>query len=141
MMKALSLRQPWLWVIFNLGKRVENRKWRTHYRGRVLLHAAQGMTRQEHQDVVTFCERVQRNSGRKAFLPPWEVPRGAIVGAATIVDCVKQCGSPWFFGPFGFVLDNVTQFGEPIPCKGALGLWNVSDELERKVRRVAGDYV
>jgi len=38
-MKALSLSQPMAWAIFN-GKDVENRNWRTAYRGRFIVHAA-----------------------------------------------------------------------------------------------------
>jgi hypothetical protein len=31
---ALSVRQPWAWLIVNGYKDVENRSWTTHYRGR-----------------------------------------------------------------------------------------------------------
>lgn len=48
---------------------------------------------------------------------------GGIVGTAEIVDCVEQSDSPWFFGPYGLVLENV-QPVEFIPVKGALGLFD-----------------
>jgi hypothetical protein len=38
--KALTIRQPWAYAILRLGKDVENRSWRTHYRGPLLIHAA-----------------------------------------------------------------------------------------------------
>ena len=39
-MKALSIRQPWIWAMFHLGKDVENRTWSTGVRERVMLHAS-----------------------------------------------------------------------------------------------------
>ena len=38
-MKALSVRQPWAELIVAGLKDVENRTWRTDYRGPVLIHA------------------------------------------------------------------------------------------------------
>jgi hypothetical protein len=32
---------------------------------------------------------------------------------------------PWYFGPFGWVLDDVQTFTEPVPHTGAQGLWIV----------------
>src|SRR5215472_1457845 len=40
-MKALSVRQPWAWLIVNGYKPVENRNWLTKFRGRLLIHAGQ----------------------------------------------------------------------------------------------------
>ena len=38
-MPALSIRQPWAWAILHAGKDIENRSWRTAFRGEVLIHA------------------------------------------------------------------------------------------------------
>lgn len=43
MIPALSIRQPWAWLIVNNHKPVENRSWPTSFRGRFLVHA--GKTR------------------------------------------------------------------------------------------------
>ena len=51
-----------------------------------------------------------------------DLPRGGIVGEAEIVDCVTQSDSPWFEGPYGFVLRNA----HPLPfrpCRGRLGFF------------------
>jgi hypothetical protein len=37
--KALTVRQPWAWATIYAGKDVENRRWRTTYRGPLLIHA------------------------------------------------------------------------------------------------------
>jgi len=119
MAKALSIRQPWAWLIVNGHKDIENRDWLTHFRGEVLIHAAKGMTRDEY----AFAFALAEENGVK--LPPFgELERGGIVGRAEIVDCVDQDASPWFFGDFGFVLKNA----RPLPfrpLKGRLGFFKV----------------
>jgi ASCH domain len=37
---ALSVRQPWAWLIVNGVKDNENRSWRTDHRGPLLIHAS-----------------------------------------------------------------------------------------------------
>lgn len=37
-MKALSVRQPWAWLIVNGYKDIENRDWSTQQRGRIWIH-------------------------------------------------------------------------------------------------------
>jgi hypothetical protein len=38
-LKAISIRQPWAWLIVNGYKDVKNRIWAANLRGRVLIHA------------------------------------------------------------------------------------------------------
>jgi hypothetical protein len=47
MVKVLTIRQPWAHAILHLGKDVENRSWRTRYRGLLLIHAAARPERKE----------------------------------------------------------------------------------------------
>lgn len=60
---------------------------------------------------------------------PERYPTGCIVGTVEIVDCVTASDSPWFMGDFGFVLRNPISFETPIPCRGALMLWDVPAAL------------
>ena len=136
-MKALSLRQPWLVTILTLDKRVENRKWPTKYRGPILLHASKSMKREEFFDVLHFVRRVCGEEAYRDFPIRPVVQLGGIVGRARIVDCVTSHESPWFFGPYGFVLEDV----EPlpfVPCSGALGLWNVPPRVLEQLANVVG---
>lgn len=124
-MKALSIRQPWAWLIVNGHKGVENRTWPTRMRGEILVHASAGMTRAEYDDVVDFIDSNMLN----VQLPPREaLERGGIVGKATIYKCVTAYDSPWFFGPQGFLLRN-TSVLPFVPFKGALGFFDVPDGL------------
>lgn len=117
-MKALSIRQPWAWLIVNGFKDIENRSWPTRFRGRIYVHASKGMTDDEYLDAF---EVAQQNG---VMLPlGHELERGGIVGEVEIADCVTQSESPWFFGPCGFVLRDA----KPLPfqpLKGALGFFN-----------------
>lgn len=122
-MKAISIRQPWAWLILSAGKDIENRSWPTRFRGRVLIHASKGMSVEEYDAALDF---VRARMGAGAAIPPWEtLDRGGIVGEIRVVDCVTRSPSPWFVGPFGFVLRDP----KPLPfaaCRGALGFFDVA---------------
>lgn len=125
-MKALSIRQPWASLIVAGVKDIENRSWRTTYRGPVLIHAAQTMTRPDFDDAVRFLTRQFSAAAVTRLLPSYRYlreMRGGIIGRVTIVDCVSSSRSKWFTGPFGFVLEGA----EPMhftPCFGKLGFFD-----------------
>lgn len=131
-MKALSIRQPWAWMIMHAGKDIENRDWPTRFRGRVLIHASKGMTRDEWAEAWAFAS----GSGAtykavQAGLRSDTVERGGIVGSVEIVDCVTSSLSRWFMGDYGFVLRNPILLPF-MPMRGALGFFdvpNITDEF------------
>jgi hypothetical protein len=94
-MKALSIRQPWAWLIVNGYKDVENRNGPTNFRGRVYVHAGKKM------DSGWFPDLLQEVIAQDIQLPH-EYPLGAIVGEVDITGCVTRSTSPWFSGPYGF---------------------------------------
>jgi ASCH domain len=98
---ALSVRQPWAWLIVHGYKDVENRSWATSFRGPVLIHAEKRWTADE---------RAQAEWVREAYgIPVPERPDlGEIVGGSEIVDCVTASDSSWFEGRYGFVLRHQT---------------------------------
>ncbi|HEX4334624.1 MAG TPA: hypothetical protein VH062_01855 [Polyangiaceae bacterium] len=135
-MKALSVRQPWPWAILYANKRHENRDWERcpswmrEFRGRVLLHASKGCTLREYGDAAAFIFDV---CGLE--VPPLEeLPRGAIVGAMTIVDFVTEASSPWFMGPGALVLEDVKPAPKIVPCLGAQGFFNVPADVAAQLR-------
>ena len=113
-MKAISINQPWAWAILHGGKDIENRDWKTSYRGKVLIHAGLKFD-------ASGLEFVEQQCG--LLIPPNDRPRGAILGEVEIVDCVTESDSPWFFGRYGFVLRNPKPM-TPRRCKGALGFFD-----------------
>jgi hypothetical protein len=119
---ALSLRQPWLYAILHLGKDIENRTWRSRYRGRVILHASRTM---DEAGVKYLRER--------GFYVPEALPMGAYVGEVTITDCrpLAECDSRWAFGPWCYLLERPVAYDTPIPGRGRLGFYPVPDEVTR----------
>lgn len=112
-MKALSIRQPWAWLIVHGGKNIENRTWRTKLRGPVLIHAGKKV------DLRAYAEL--KAQGVK--LPDLEkLQTGGIIGKAVIVDCVDGSDSPWFRGPHGLVLSNPRPV-KFVPCLGRLSFF------------------
>lgn len=118
---AISIIQPWAWLIANGHKPVENRTWRTSYRGPILIHAGKARPDQNGYDLYSILDIT---AGPK-LPPPNELERGGIVGIAHLVDCVASHPSPWFFGPWGFVLEGA----RPVPfrpCRGQLGIFRLA---------------
>lgn len=97
-MKALSILQPWAWLIVNGHKDIENRSWETRFRGRFIVHAGKKWGREQREDLEYVREEFPH------LVLPERFDLGGIVGAATVVDCVTSSKSPWFIGKHGFVL-------------------------------------
>lgn len=113
-------------MIIHAGKDIENRTWRTNYRGRILIHASKGCTGAEYSAAVQYAESVM---GRDVVIPPLdELKRGGIIGSAEITECVEKSRSPWFMGKYGLVLVNPLQT-EFRPYKGRLGIFDVTDAV------------
>lgn len=121
-MKALSIRQPWAWLIVHGYKDVENRDWRIHQRGRILVHASKGCTRREYEAAVAFAQPLLP---AEVAIPKLEdLPRGGICGSVEIANCVSSSDSPWFVGDHAAVLRNPKPM-EFRPMAGQLGLFDV----------------
>lgn len=133
-MKCLSIRAPWWWCILYAGKRIENRgdRFPKRYRGPVLLHASKWWVESDVIDTLGDIADLDLLPERAGS---WEDIRnmcscgGHIVGTANIVDIRPSTAnpeSPWETPEgLGIVLDNVQALKNPIPQKGALGLFNV----------------
>jgi hypothetical protein len=129
-MKALSIKQPWTYAILHLGKRIENRTWAppaSVIGQTIALHASAKDDQAGYRDVFQIAGvRVGR-----------DVTRGAVVATAKVIGWIDQRGNfsvpsnypilaldgKWFFGPIGWILDDIKPLDQPIPAKGALGLW------------------
>jgi len=126
---ALSVRQPWAWAACAGHKRVENRSHASvrsmglrnlPWPHRIAIHASGGMTRDEYVDAAEFM------AIRGVICPPpADLPRGAIVGAASICGIDYQSDDPWFFGPVGLAMCDAIAV-TPIPALGALGIFKWS---------------
>ncbi|MDD3465575.1 MAG: ASCH domain-containing protein [Campylobacterales bacterium] len=123
--KALTIRQPWAYLIFNgakcsdIGnKDIENRTHFKKHRGLTAIHTSKKVDMDAYDHLV--------EQGIK--LPPAsELPCGQIIGTVNIVDCVKEHASRWKEkGTWGYVLEDARELDNPVACKGQLGFWDCS---------------
>lgn len=120
-MRALSVRQPWAWLIVNGYKDIENRTRHTSHRGPVFIHAAKTFDWEGYKYVKEHFPHIKMpmNNG-------WvnDFPMGGIVGRVNLIDSVTSHASPWFQGKVGYVLANMLPL-KFFPCRGALGFFEV----------------
>lgn len=129
-MKALSLRQPWAWLVATGIKDVENRTWPTKFRGRFYIHAGKS-SEIKVQGLGDAWILNRLAAGQVTRYRNARLDRGAIIGEATLVDCKfrfpdenASLYSKWAEGGlYGFVLADPILYEEPIPCRGFLGFF------------------
>lgn len=119
--RAISLWQPYGWLVANNHKGVENRPRNCLIRGHVLIHAAKHCVETEFRNI---------KFGVEARFPGLIVPDikdmqfGGIIGVMTIYGCVTKTDSPWFTGPYGWLVKDC----KPLPfrpCRGSQGFFHV----------------
>jgi activating signal cointegrator 1 len=149
---TLSLLQPWATLIAIGAKRIETRSWSTLYRGPLAIHASKKPTGQRRWPCEELFNDLaeQRCDFGRLFGGPntFDVlPFGCILAVCSLVDCrytgdyyPLHEGAPWVkelyrtdshetdlgdFGPnrYGWFLEDVRRLPQPVPAKGALGLW------------------
>lgn len=127
---ALSLKQPWAFAILCLGKDVENRTWRSGFRGRVVIHASKTLD----PAGVRYLEEA-------GFAVPEALPHGAYVGEVTITECraLAACPSPWAFGPWCYLLEQPVCYRAPVAGPGRLGFYPVPEEVAGLIRHQTGE--
>lgn len=110
--KAITIKQPWASLIMAGLKDVENRTWKTNFRGTVAVHAGSGIAKDamaEHGRLVS------------------QYPAGAIIGTVEIVGCVTDSASEWAMeGHYHWILANPRPCA-PVAATGALSFWQVSE--------------
>jgi len=136
-MRALSIMQPWCSAIAFGGKRVENRTWRAPpwaIGTMIAIHASR------KPDIAA-----RPPSGES--WPEHRMHLGALIAVAALSGCHLSpdfggtCGatrplcSPWAVrDQYHWLLENVRPLAEPVPCRGALGLWRLPEDVEQAVR-------
>lgn len=159
-MKALTVQQPWAWAIFH-GKAIENRTQQWTYRGPLAIHAGMRWSdRGGESPLVLGAFRSTHPSVNPLVIEPelfrgWHPPirgvaMGAILGVVDLVDVHPSsgCCAPWGETSYvehggrerrqivHLVLENARLLPEPIPCKGALGLWTPPADVVERLQAV-----
>ncbi|MGZ8984611.1 MAG: hypothetical protein ACXW11_11795 [Methylotenera sp.] len=127
--KALSLKQPFAWLIANGYLLVDDRTWGTQYRGPVLIHASKGLYEQYYDHL---------KSSTDIPLPAKDkLEYGGVVGIANLVLCCRPGELPAgisrqqraHFGGvhqeyFGFLFEQATPLAL-MPCRGKLKIFEI----------------
>lgn len=158
--RIFSLLQPWasLWVAGPpIGKGNETRSFGTSYRGLVAVHASRGFDREI--EIICQVEPFASALREIGFERASDLPRGAVVGRVTVVDCLEMVDKSTFEDPRSvglMAIDRVAEpersFGhyepgrrawmtgpervrlpEPIPFKGGLGLRHCPGEIAARL--------
>lgn len=147
-MKAITICQPYAELIARGEKRVENRSWQTHYRGRLAIHA--GCSRKMLADGFRFWDDFEQQD-----LDGLDF--GAIIAVVDLVACINYIDAlrdrpqrrliadetnAWHLiagdsynghatGPWCWVLTNMRRLAEPIACTGRQRLWTPDQTINR----------
>ena len=142
---AITISQPWAWLISKGIKTVENRSWLSPAKGPILIHAGKG--RQYVDDDGSWLDEDWID---KLNVPTWrDIPKGAVVAVAEMFACLPLRavertygpGSPereWAEGPYCFMLRNIRELPEPVSWRGGQGWWCVPPELVARVEAQLG---
>ena len=125
-MKALSIRPPWAWAIIHGGKDVENRRLRTRFRGRFLVHASLSVDPADFERAAAAL----RAADARAIVPcADEFARGGIIGSVELVDFADRHDSVWYApGAFAWILRKPRPM-EFFPYRGRRSWFHVPDHL------------
>ncbi|GAA3701861.1 hypothetical protein GCM10022204_18430 [Microlunatus aurantiacus] len=120
-MRALTIKQPWAELIVEGLKDVENRSWRTAYRGRLAVHA--GLRRADFDDLALDA---MPKKYRRPIENAWQrhADAGKVLGTVELVDCIEGSRSPWAIdGYWHWILRDPRPYARKVAAKGKLNLW------------------
>jgi activating signal cointegrator 1 len=149
-MKTITLTQPFATLVAIGAKTIETRSWPTRYRGPLAIHAAAGLGPVGGKAGFTaLCaEEPFRSVLRAYLLQLWQaapsvrdfaehaLPRGVIVATCQLRACHRteelmvpiseqeRAFGDYTPGRWAWVLSDGRALPEPIPARGALGLWD-----------------
>lgn len=140
-LKAITLWQPWASAMAAGLKTVETRSWATSYRGPLAIHASARKVHTADMGLVRALGRALRvdvaRTNPKALADA--LPRGAVLGVVELYDVVlmsrvsalhdvmtaqEMSWGDWKPDRFAWLCRPVVWFPEPVPAKGAQGLWD-----------------
>ena len=138
MAKCITIKQPWASLIVEGIKDIENRTWKTNFRGRALVHA--GAKQLNSKDLFSIEKVNEIHPDLLDDIEDCNLPTGAIIGSVEVVDCVINHASIWTEKSsefmlqggkliYNWVLSNPIKFPKPIPIKGKLSFWESECEI------------
>lgn len=144
-MLALTLWPEWAWAICHFGKRVENRGWTppaSIIGTRIAIHAGKHIGGRPGRPAyiegfsavalaLLACGGGERDVTRWWLQRP---PTSAIVCTAVVTGWDRDQRTGWDVpGQYHWRLADVQVLPEPVPCRGAQGLWRVPADIAARV--------
>lgn len=137
--RGITLRNPWPWCITHAGKRVENRTWTPREIGPGDYLAIHAGSSADDVEIAGVAALLRREMG---VIVPAELVQGAIVAVCVLGEIehaapfLVETGrrDPWWCGPVGWRLARVVVLPEPVPCRGAQGLWTLPEPVLAAVK-------
>ncbi len=152
LVRALTLWRPWAASIVHGPKRFENRPWAPPLRLLdaglwIAIHAGRTWDRDGARFVAERWHKARSEvaspdgsldgSARDERAWPLRYVEQGIVGLARVAYACRvedlEATDPWAFGPFCWRLEDVRALADPIPLRGAQGLFGLSPEIEARV--------
>lgn len=128
-LKALSLKQPFAWLIANGYLLVDDRSWGTQYRGPILIHASKGLYEAYYHYIKTHTDIPIPDKDKLEY--------GGVVGMAKLIFCGKPNQLPAAMnreysahfshvpqGYYGFLFADATPL-PLMPGPGKLGIFEI----------------
>jgi hypothetical protein len=140
--RAISLRQPWASLMAHGLKTIENRPWRTSFRGPILIHASLSWRKAEVVGDWDLSLSILRDAGVRPpdfGLEDMHRMRGGVIGRMDVTGCVDESDNPFFFGPHGFPVENALALEAVVPCKGMLGMFKVPMDVAEACDALMGE--
>lgn len=142
--RALTVQQPWAWAIIHGGKTIENRTQNWAYRGPLAIHAGTRWSERGDRSPLIHAAAGGRSLAGALTM-------GAIIGVVDLVDVHPNAGccKPWGESSYTehggrerrsithLILDHPRALPEPIPCRGALGLWTPPPDITEQLHQLA----
>jgi hypothetical protein len=158
-LNVLTLTEPWASLVVDGEKEWETRYWPTRYRGQLLIQAAKGFPsdaravcyEEPFKSALTRRQNLDDYRRSMLFYDPVEFlwkDCGKIIGVVSLVDTARtekvrealeavgnsralqelQFGG-YADGRWAFRFEKPRRFNEPVPVRGALGIWGLTDPL------------
>lgn len=94
-MKALSIKQPWTSLIAHGIKDIENRTWRTNFRGKIYVHASGSPAKEPYKIFTDEQASIFIESDLDFNMLESYKHTSQIIGEVEIIDCVINHSSIW----------------------------------------------
>jgi activating signal cointegrator 1 len=132
--RGLSLSQPWASLMAIGAKSIETRSWGTSYRGLVAIHAAQSFPMDAWElcwakpfaDVLFPAGYTAREKfARGQILAVGNLFSCSVISESYIVPNRDRSFGDFSEGRWAWWFSDIERLAEPVPYKGALGLWDI----------------